>query len=97
MSAMAALAAAERATDAGENRENVVLVEVDKIDKLVDMYPNYFGDVSLFVSNLRRACSGRPGVEYTVAAPEVVQAMRQQIGDPRSLRRHYSRWVELTQ
>lgn len=97
MSAMAALAAAERATDAGENRENVVLVEVEKIDKLVDMYPNYFGDVSLFVSNLRRACSGRPGVEYTVAAPEVVQAMRQQIGDPRSLRRHYSRWVERTQ
>jgi len=96
MSAMAALAAAERATDAGENRENVVLVEVDKIDKLVDMYPNYFGDVSLFVSNLRLACSGRRGMEYTVAAPEVVKAMRQQIGDPRSLRRHYSLWRERT-
>ena len=94
MSAMRALAAAEGAAEAGESDENVVLVEVDKIDKLVDMYPNYFGDVNLFVRNLRLACSGRPGIEYTVAPPEVVRPRELQIGDPRALRRQYTRWVE---
>lgn len=94
MSAMRALATAEGAAEAGESDENVVLVEVDKIDKLVDMYPNYFGDVNLFVRNLRLACSGRPGIEYTVAPPEVVRPRELQIGDPRALRRQYTRWVE---
>lgn len=94
MDAMRVLAAAEQAAAAGESDENVVLVEVDKIDKLVSMYPNYFGDVSLFVSNLRLACSGRPGIEYTVAVPEIVRTIRQQAGDPSALRRQYTRWVE---
>lgn len=94
MAAMRALDNAEMATETGERQENVVLVEVDKIDKLVTMYPNYFGDVSLFVSNLRLACSGKPGVEYTVAVPEIVRTIQQQIGDPNALRRQYTRWVE---
>ncbi|WP_245268843.1 RelA/SpoT domain-containing protein [Mesorhizobium loti] len=36
-----------------------VLVEVDKVEKLVEMYPNYFGDVSLFVRNLKSICRER--------------------------------------
>lgn len=92
--AMSSLETAERAEATGESQENVVLVEVDKIGKLVDMYPNYFGDVSLFVRNLRLACSGRPGVEYTVALPEIVRTVRQEVGDPQALRRSYTRWSE---
>ncbi|MER8374870.1 RelA/SpoT domain-containing protein [Mesorhizobium sp. M1406] len=36
-----------------------VLVEVDKVEKLVEMYPNYFGDVSLFVRDLKSICTGK--------------------------------------
>ncbi|RWC72009.1 hypothetical protein EN808_16360 [Mesorhizobium sp. M8A.F.Ca.ET.165.01.1.1] len=35
------------------------LVEVDTVEKLVEMYPNYFGNVSLFVSNLKSICTGK--------------------------------------
>lgn len=40
------------------NGAKAVLVEVDKVDKLGEMYPNYFGDVSLFVRNLKSICTG---------------------------------------
>lgn len=94
ISATGALAAAEQAIEAGESDEKVVLVEVDKIDRLVDTYPNYFGDVSLFVRNLQLACLGRPGVEYTVAPQEVVRPRELEKPDFRALFRRYTRWIE---
>lgn len=50
----------------GGNTVNVVLVEVDKIDNLKAAYPNYFGDVELFKSQLRLITLGRSAVEYSV-------------------------------
>ncbi|WP_156939913.1 RelA/SpoT domain-containing protein [Mesorhizobium sp. LNHC209A00] len=41
-----------------------VLVEVDKVERLVEIYPNYFGDVSLFARILKSICSGKAAVEY---------------------------------
>lgn len=92
--ATAALAAAEQAIEAGESAESVVLVEVDKIDRLVDTYPNYFGDVSLFIRNLQLACNGRPGIEYTVAPQEIVRPREVENPDYSLLRRRYTRWIE---
>ncbi|MER9330338.1 RelA/SpoT domain-containing protein [Mesorhizobium sp. M0488] len=46
----------ERKIELRGNGPKAVLVEVDKVDKLVEMYPNYFGDVSLFVRNLTSIC-----------------------------------------
>ncbi|TPK72381.1 hypothetical protein FJ950_08765 [Mesorhizobium sp. B2-3-14] len=37
----------------------VSLVEVDKVEQLVDIYPNYFGNVSLFARSLKSICSGK--------------------------------------
>ncbi|RUV38676.1 MULTISPECIES: RelA/SpoT domain-containing protein [unclassified Mesorhizobium] len=42
-----------------------VLVEVDKEEKLAEMYPNYFGDVYLFARNLKSICSGKAATEYS--------------------------------
>lgn len=42
-----------------------VLVEVDKKEKLAEMYPNYFGDVYLFSRNLKSICSGKAATEYS--------------------------------
>ncbi|MEI9420563.1 RelA/SpoT domain-containing protein [Mesorhizobium sp. Cs1299R1N1] len=44
-----------------------VLVEVDNVEKLVKIYPNYFGNVSLFARSLKSICSGKAAVEYRVA------------------------------
>ncbi|TPI35217.1 hypothetical protein FJW08_01630 [Mesorhizobium sp. B3-2-1] len=43
------------------------LVEVDKVEKLVEMYQNYFGNVSLFVRNLKSICTGKADIEYSLA------------------------------
>ncbi len=92
--ATSALAAAEHAIESGESADTVVLVEVDKIDRLVDTYPNYFGDVSLFIRNLQLACNGRPGIEYTVAPQEIVRPREVENPDFSLLHRRYIQWIE---
>jgi ppGpp synthetase/RelA/SpoT-type nucleotidyltranferase len=44
----------------GEYAENIVLVEVDKIENLKDAYPNYFGDVQLLKVTSKNTPSARP-------------------------------------
>ncbi|AZO43532.1 hypothetical protein EJ076_21770 [Mesorhizobium sp. M7D.F.Ca.US.005.01.1.1] len=62
----------EQQIELGDNDAKAVLVEVDKVDKLVEMYPNYFGDVSLFVRNLKSICTGKAAIEYSLAPQQVV-------------------------
>ncbi|MGX8010350.1 RelA/SpoT domain-containing protein [Mesorhizobium sp. ORM8.1] len=78
----------------GQDDDKVVLVEVGKISKLIQMYPNYFGDVSLFVSNLREICSGRRAIEYSMAKPEIVRPKKIEVANPASLYRRYTKWFE---
>ncbi|MGA3303788.1 MAG: RelA/SpoT domain-containing protein [Methylovirgula sp.] len=73
---------------------SVVVVEVDKIEKLVDTYPNYFGDVSLFVRNLRHICDGRQAIEYSMAPQQIVAPKPHEMPDPSLLRRRYTKWTE---
>lgn len=56
----------------GEYAENIVLVEVDKLENLKDAYPNYFGDVQLFKSQLKRITKGKRVEEYTPLPQPVV-------------------------
>ena len=35
-----------------------VMVEVDKVENLKEAYPNYFGDVRMFLSHLKRVVVG---------------------------------------
>ncbi|MEI9402337.1 RelA/SpoT domain-containing protein [Mesorhizobium argentiipisi] len=78
----------------GQDDDRVVLVEVGKISKLVQMYPNYFGDVSLFVSNLGEICEGRKPVEYSMAKPQVVASKPREVGSTTALYRRYTKWFE---
>jgi hypothetical protein len=86
------LGAIESDIELGDDTSKVVLVEVDKVDKLVDAYPNYFGDVSLFVRNLRQICDGRNAVEYSMAPQKVVRPRREEKPDLDALKRRYTRW-----
>lgn len=56
---------AEESQRAGDQKDVVALVEVDKINNLKAAYPNYFGDVDLFRRQLRQIVRGGTAVEYT--------------------------------
>lgn len=56
--------------------QNNVLVEVDKIENLREAYPNYFGDVKLFVTNLKSVTQGTGAVEYSMVPQETVPIPR---------------------
>lgn len=45
---------------------DTVLIEADKVEDLKNAYPNYFGDVQVFISNLRRITQGKDAQEYTM-------------------------------
>ena len=70
-----AATAATQSYDIAEHLDNmtgnttltVVLVEVDKLDSLKAAYPNYFGDVELFTSQLRLVVQGKAASEYAIA------------------------------
>jgi hypothetical protein len=53
-------------------RQNIVLVEADKLENLKAAYPNYFGDVQLFKMQLGKVIKGKPVQEYTVRPQETV-------------------------
>lgn len=79
----------------GEEDASVVFVEVDKIESLAEAYPNYFGDVSLFIENLSRICGGHIALEYSMAPKEVIQPKEKELPiDPSWLRprRHSWQW-----
>lgn len=63
------------------NRSKVVLVEVDKLENLIEAYPNYFGDVTLFVRNLKAICQGDAAVEFTMKPQEVVPKPKAEVPD----------------
>lgn len=69
--ASAAYAAAEQKIELGDDDAKVVLVEVGKIASLVEAYPNYFGDVALFIRNLRHVCDGKEAIEFSMAPQQL--------------------------
>lgn len=78
-----------KSVDSGAS--NIVLVEVDKLDNLKRSYPNYFGDVQLFKSQLRLVTKGKAVSEYTVTHQQAVPAQPVERVDPSWLRRR-GRW-----
>ena len=56
----------------GIEANNIVLVEVDKMDNLRTAFPNYFGDVRLFTHNLKAVVCGGDIREHTVVPQERV-------------------------
>jgi Region found in RelA / SpoT proteins len=65
--ALASYDNAEFADNANDTEnENIVLVEADKIENLRNAYPNYFGDVQLFKTQLHRITKRLPSKEFMV-------------------------------
>lgn len=71
----------------GLETQNIVLVEVDKLDNLRAAYPNYFGDVDLFRRQLRLLIKGKSAEEFTRAPQQRVKQQPLDQGDLSWLRR----------
>ena len=50
--------------DNNNSNNHVVLVKAEKIEKLIQLYPNYYGDVQYFVQNVRHIIKGKSAQEY---------------------------------
>ena len=61
----------EQVIDSKKDSVSAVFVQVDKIEKLAEAYPAYFGDVTLFIENLQRICGGYEALEYSMAPPQI--------------------------
>jgi hypothetical protein len=88
----ATLVAAERKIESGEDDAKIVQVEVSKVASLVDAYPNYFGDVALFIRNLRHVCEGKQAIEFSMAPQKLVAPKPHEKPDLSALRRRYTKW-----
>ena len=88
----AALASAERKIELGEDDAKVVQVEVGRVASLVDAFPNYFGDVTLFIRNLRHVCEGMQALEFSMAPRKLVAPKPYEKPDLAALRRRYTKW-----
>jgi hypothetical protein len=83
---------AEAVTIGADNEaENIVLVEVDKIENLKIAYPNYFGDVQIFKSQLKAITKGKAASEYAVQPQQIVPPQPRERPDLSWLRRR-GRW-----
>ncbi|MCW9034996.1 MAG: RelA/SpoT domain-containing protein [Rhodospirillales bacterium] len=60
---------------------NRVLVEADKVEDLKEAYPNYFGDVRIFCSNLQRIVNGQEAIEFTMPPVNLYPRKREVLGD----------------
>ncbi len=79
-----------RSYDAAERHGagfDTVLVEADKIGRLKQAFPNYFGDVQHFSRSLRRITKGKDAGEYVLPPQQTVAPPARDVVDPRWLRR----------
>jgi Region found in RelA / SpoT proteins len=85
---------AERMIDIDDGDQKVALVEVDKIDRLAEAYPNYFGDVQLFMNNLKRLCRGDSAIEYSMDRQQVVKPEPRGVPDLAWFHQKHRLWQE---
>lgn len=55
----------------GNDTENIVLVESDRLESLKEAYPNYFGDVEILKRNLTDIVRGKGAREYAMPPRQV--------------------------
>jgi len=71
----------------GGDTKNIVLVEADKLEAMKEAYPNYFGDVQLFKTQLRRITRGDGAKEFVVRPQESVRPRPRESADLMWLKR----------
>lgn len=77
----------EAEIESGRSKSNAVLVEADKIEALKEAYPNYFGDVQVFKTNLKSITQGKAAREYVLPPQQTVPPPPRPVADTAWFRR----------
>jgi hypothetical protein len=81
-----------RSVISGKDNIDAVLVEARRIEKLNEVYPNYFGDVAHFRDSLIRIAKGKDAKPYVLPPQPLAAPKPRPIPiDPRWLSRYYRR------
>jgi hypothetical protein len=76
-----------------EQGQTTILIEADTIDLLMEAYPNYFGDVTLFIDNLRKVAGGKGAEEYVLPPQRIVRSVPPEKPDKSWFRYHRKRRI----
>jgi Region found in RelA / SpoT proteins len=80
-------------TDRSSGSMNTVLVEADKIETIKYAYPNYFGDVQLFMDRLIYITKGEGASKFILKPQEIIPAKKKRERADLSWLRRFKRWT----
>jgi hypothetical protein len=79
---------------AGLAQNSAVLVDAKEAASIVSAFPNYFGDVSLFLGRLKAICGKAQDAEYQLPKQESVAPNAREVPDLSWFKQRHRRWNE---
>jgi hypothetical protein len=73
---------------------SAVLVDAKEAASIVSAFPNYFGDVSLFLGRLKAICGKAGSAEYVLPKQETAPSRPQEVPDLSWFKQRHRRWNE---
>lgn len=76
------------------SENSAVLVDAKEAASIVSAFPNYFGDVSLFLGRLKAICGKAQDAEYQLPKQEAVAPKAREVPDLSWFKQRHRRWTE---
>lgn len=73
---------------------SAVLVDAKEAASIVSAFPNYFGDVSLFLGRLKAICGKAGSADYVLPKQETAPSRPQEVPDLSCFKQRHRRWNE---
>ena len=80
--------------ESGLSENSAVLVDAKEAASIVSAFPNYFGDVSLFLGKLKSVCGKARDIEYQLPKQETVAPKAYEVPDLSWFKQRHRRWTE---
>ncbi|ANM16905.1 RelA/SpoT domain-containing protein [Rhizobium sp. N541] len=80
--------------EAGLTENSAVLVDAKEAASIVSAFPNYFGDVSLFLGRLKTICGKAGDAEYELPKQETAPSRPHEVPDLSWFKQRHRRWTE---
>ncbi|MGJ7040865.1 hypothetical protein J2Y63_004133 [Shinella sp. BE166] len=80
--------------ESGLAENSAVLVDAKEAASIVSAFPNYFGDVSLFLGKLKAICGKARDIEYQLPKQETVAPKPYEVPDLSWFKQRHRRWTE---
>ncbi|MGQ3215138.1 hypothetical protein [Shinella sp.] len=79
--------------ESGLGENSAVLVDAKEAASIVSAFPNYFGDVSLFLGKLKAICGKARESEYQLPKQEIVPPKAYEVPDLSWFKQRHRRWT----